>query len=215
MNFDEIIKAAITGVIQKATDPLAEFEQYLADNKWPLSYPKSKVTKTCGLLIKEEAYSDPDDRLLDLLLCQTRTAPKTTAAQKTMLQKIISLTKNSEQIQCDHKNIGIAVFTHGGGFCPPHALPEVICLDCGLNVTIYSPVDYREFSKEFGLQGGKKAFKMLGDWAMECMEKGGVFWVDEVPNDPIGQYNKAKYKWNKKIPFRISDKRAFEKQTGM
>lgn len=215
MNFDEMIKETITGVIQKGTDPLAKFEQYLADNKWPLSYPKSKVIKTCYLLIKEEVHGDSHEQLLDTLLSQTRTAPKTTAAQKTMLRKIISLTDSSEQVQCDHKNIGIAAFLHGGGFCPVYAQPEVICLDCGLNVTIYSPKNYKKFSKEYGLQGGKKAFKDLAEWAMGCMKGRGLFWVDDVPNDPIGQYNKAKYKWNKKIPFRISDKSAFEKHTGV
>ena len=215
MDFANLIEQTITEVIEKTPWALESFEEHLANNKWPLSYPKSKVIKTCELLIKEEVYEDIHSQTLDLLLFQTRTAPKTTAAQKKMLRKIISLTENSEQIQCDHKNLGIAVFTSGGGFTPPFASPEVICLDCGLNVTIYSPRNYREFSKEFGLQGGKKAFRMLGEWAMECMKKGGVEWVDDVPNDPIGQYNKAKYKWNKKIPFRISDKKAFEEHTGV
>lgn len=215
MDFNEIIKETITGVIQKATAPLARFEQHLANNKWPLSYSKSKVIKTCELLIKEEVYSNSHDQLLDVLLSQTRTAPKTTAAQRIMLRKIIFLTETSELVQCNHKNIGIAVFMHGGGFSPAYALPEVICLDCGLNVTIYSPKNYREFSKEFGLQGGKKAFKILGEWAMECMKKRGVAWIDDVPSDPIGQYNEAKYKWDKKIPFRISNKSNFEKHTGV
>jgi hypothetical protein len=215
MDFYKIVEEMITGVVQKATDPLTKFKQYLADNKWPLSYPKSKVIKTCDLLIKEEVYENSHNQLLDLLLFQTRTAPKTTAAQKIMLRKIIFLTENSEHVQCDHKHLGIAVFMHGGGFSPAYALPEVICLDCGLNVTIYSPKNYRKFSKEYGLQGGQKAFKILAEWAMDCMKSRGVFWVDGVPNDPIGQYNEAKYKWDKEIPFRISDKRAFEKHTGV
>ena len=215
MNFSKIVEQAITEVLEKVPWALENFEKYLSNNKWPLNYPKSKVIKTCDLIIKGEVHNDPGDCLLDLLLFRERSAPKTTKKQKDLLRKIISITESAEKVQCDHTNLGIAAFLHGGGFGPVYALPEVICLDCGLNVTIYDPKDYRKFSKEFGLQGGKKAFKTLTTWATECMKDRGLVFVDEVPNDPINEYKKAKYKWDKDIPFKISNKTALEKHSGV
>ena len=172
------------------------------------------LSKTCQCLIKEKMPSDPHRDLLDLLTYSTTSLKSTTKDQKKLLKQLIALVTATPLTECDHNNLGIAAFLHGGGFLPIYASPEIICLDCGLNVTVYNPKDYKRFSKEFGLGGGKAIFKDLQEWAIAGMKSKKLTWVDDVQNDPIGEYNKCKHKWTKNIPIKILNKKVFESKSG-
>lgn len=192
---------------------IEEFQAFLDSNGWPMGYAKSTFHDAMANIIEEELPDDPEGALLDMVLGQTRSAIKLKESQRVVLKKMVELVNSSERRKCEHghKHLGIAPFMHGGGFCPPYTMPEVICTACGLNVTLYYPKSIAEFKKDFGLDVTKAQLKELMEWANSCR---GIVSSSDILRDPIGAYNRSKHRWEKKIPFRIVNRKKFESKSG-
>lgn len=221
MLFINIVKTTINEVMGSWEDATSfeEFKSYLDEHGWPIRYPLPAFRKTINLIIKEKLPSDPEGELLDTLLGQTKKAVKLTKKQRGELKLMLDIAGAAKKQECSHENIGIAPFLHGGGFSPVFAKPEVICLDCGLNISFYSPRDLKVFKKEFGVSATKKGLSDLFNWAQTCMKNSRaderrVRFAEEIAKDPIAAYNAAEYKWEKKIPFKITDAKKFESKSG-
>ena len=212
--FDELVNKTVKDIIDNVPRATYSLSRYIKDNKWPVRYSKEQLIKTFQAIIDEKYPPDPSNVMVDLLLMRTTKMKSTTEKQKSLFRKVIDIVTNAPVSTCNHTNLGISIFTSGGGFTPVMANPEVICLDCGLNVTLPTWMGLKELCSNFGIQSTLEKMKELMVWVADSYRSGGIFWVDDVPKDPIGQYNKAKYKWDKEIPFSIVDMKLFESRTG-
>jgi hypothetical protein len=210
--FEQLLKDTISAVLADDPDASVDFEKFLADKGWPMGYDKSSFRGSINLLINESLPDDPEGTLLDLMLGRTRVPIEVTAPQKAAFEKIIKVTDASPQKTCPHENMGIAPFMHGGGFSPVmQAVPEVICRDCGLNVTLYLPKDMMDFEKRLGIATTKKKIEELHTWANSCERTDSA---NNILRDPISAFNRSKYKWEGKLPFSIINKKKFDAMSG-
>lgn len=211
--FEQLLKDTLEQILKSDGEVkvLNRFRTFLRDNGWPMGYAKSSFRSSVTLLINEELPDDPEGALLDMLIGQTRSPIKLKEGQKTVLKEMLKLGNAAERRKCEHKHLGIAPFVQGGGFFPCYAGPEVICLACGLNVTLYVPKSITKFKKDFGLDVTKEALKEIWDWANSCK---GIVSASDILRDPIGAYNRSKHHWEKEIPFKITNRKKFESKSG-
>lgn len=210
--FEQLLKDTINAVLADKPDATEGFEKFLAEKGWPMGYDKFSFRSSINLLINESLPDDPEGTLLDMLLGQTRVAIKVAIPQKAVFKKMITMSDSAPHRSCPHENMGIAAFMHGGGFSPVmQAVPEVICRDCGLNVTLHLPQDMMDFEKKLGIATTKKKIEKLHAWASSCKRTESA---NNILRDPIGAFNRSEHKWEGKLPFNIINKKKFEAMSG-
>jgi hypothetical protein len=213
------ILAAVIHELVKHPDQrcyVSEVKNLLKDG-WPISCNKEKTLEDIKKVINEQVVADLSTLLIDMMACQTRTAPKLIPTQKEDLESIVKLIENAPTKKCEHKNIVIGSFVHGGGFTPIFACPELICLDCKLNVTLYKEGYWnnsRRTPKAMGLKITKAKYKELLDWGDKTFEETpGPISANRILGNPIAAYEKTA-KWTKPLPLKIIDPDKLQKFSG-
>jgi hypothetical protein len=202
----QLLKNAVDSVInnRKRNGALAS---YLKKNGWDISINKEKTIKDLKNILNGKLEKDPHQQLVDLLLFQKRSAIQLSEKQKDSLRKILSLIENSENKKCQHKELVIGYFLHGGGFCPIYPQPELICLDCGLNITLYN-------SKNKGIQISDKDMDALEKFGFQLMkDRKKMHFAEVITRDPIKAYNETQ-KWEGPLPLKIVDVKKLEENSG-
>jgi len=210
----ELIKEVFADVINKRKQKTAvkRFKEYVDRNGWPISVSKDDMLKMLNTAINEELPDRGMGDMIDIMAGVQRVAIQLTSYQQARLRELADIVRNAEITKCDHINFGISVFIHGGGFSPTFNLPELICLDCGLNVTFTNKKP--EFYKEsVGIVVSWDFLNDIFEWAKDCKR---VRSSDNIPQDPIGEYNKSESfnKWVGAIPIDIIDRALFESCSG-
>lgn len=208
--FEQMLKDMLTNVLANKENATKKFEDFLNERGWPQSYSKESLKKSLYLLLEEELPNDPEGQLVDLLLGQTRVAKKITYKQKRIFKGLLITIAEAVIKGCDHALV-IAPFMYGGGFSPIRTMPEVICTKCGLNITLFRPIDIKKFEEEYGIKTIAGKLEEVVTWASTCK---GVEFSDNILEDPIGIYIKSNNKWSGELPFKIVDKAKFESMSG-
>lgn len=193
-------------------------KSYFKKHPWPSSINKEMITNSIDLLLEEKLPAPSASEVFtDLMMLQTRSAPKISANRKKLLKELKEIILTSKTVKCIHlnSNLGIAPFIHGGGFTPTFAAPELICLNCGANVTLFPG---RKLEKEFGIKISKKDRKKIDDWVKECEKnshktKKFIRSSSNLPLDPIGEYQKS-IQWKGEIPITIVNTKLFDSKSG-
>ncbi len=201
----KLVRDAVDAVInnKKRSSTLAA---YLKKNGWDISINKKRTIEELKNMINEQVKRDPHDALVDLLLFQTVEAIKLSPKQKDSLKKILTLIENAKTKKCSHKRLVIGYFLHGGGFCPVYPQPELICLDCKLNVTISG--------KDVGVEISKKNYDKLEQFGFQLMkDRKKMHFADVITRDPIKAYEESQ-KWEGPLPLKIIDFEKLELSSG-
>jgi hypothetical protein len=149
------------------------------------------------------------------MLFQTRLAPKISKSRKELLIHLRDIIQNSSTVTCDHADLGIAPFIHGGGFFPTQVWPELICKKCGLNITLFRNRNLFQL----GIKINKKEMNKIYDWCKEFYSdmtpKGNkhALSASKIVEDPISEYKRSE-KWMKPVPIKIIDKKLLESKSG-
>lgn len=178
---------------------------FLKENGWPPSLNKDMFIENLQNISDEKIKPGPGQVLLDLLTSTERSAIKINSEQKNSLRKIIKAIRNAHITDCKHKNLGVTIFMHGGGFTPLMPLPELICTSCGLNVTITPNLK----PKNCGLKINPAHISELMNWTNKCFmnRKDGqkLLFVEEMLKNPVKVYKEAPFKFSGKLKIQIAD----------
>jgi len=209
---NKILNKTLNAIIKSRSQKKAviEFSDFINKHGWPVAINNSEVIKALKLIISEKLPHDPSGDLVNTLMNIERKVIKLTNYQKRMLEEVITHIDSSDRNTCNHKNIGISTFMHGGGFCMTTNLPEIICLDCGLNVTLRNYKENISFETEYGISIQPDDVRKLFVWA----NKQQVYSADIINKDPIGAYNKSA-NWPGTLPFTIIDAKVLENKSGL
>jgi len=206
-----------------------EFEKYFKKDYWPIGRSKDDYLDALQAIhdskLPPEALN-PFQMMTDLMEGTTRKLKKLSKEVKQEIKRLQKIVKDAKTMDCEHKGLVIAPFLHGGGFTPLIVRPELICLDCGLNITLWKVTkkhgskEEKIYKEKFGLaivdkDGVKKLFKWVGDgeeYGRHSLKD--VEFSDHLPSDPQGMYEKSKNKWADPIPFKIVDKKILESRSG-
>lgn len=196
------------------TKTVTDFQKFIDVNGWPISVTKQSIYKALDYFDVGELPKS-EDSLLDMFLYgQQRTLPTLTDYQKEMLKKVRGIVKKAKKGTCKHE-IKITSFYHGGGFSGMlYARPELICIKCGLNVTINT--SKTEDLKIVGLSTSQKQLDRVNVWAKKCLDdkKIKILSASEITNDPIRALTVSEI-WPYKFPFKIKDVGKFESRSGL
>lgn len=217
MNFDQTILNSVKRIVKNRGQAKAveEFQSCMNKDGWPIAYAKSTACEAIRALIREELPDDPVQMFTSMMMGSVVKPIKLTKSQKNSLTEVIKIIgKAKRQYKCEH-NLGIAPFIHGGGFTPTHNIPELICLKCGLNVTLPERIEVGTYRKDFGIVITKKALNEINNWANNLdIRRNRVYSSSDITKDPIGMYNKSA-KWTGQIPIKISNRRKLESKSGI
>ena len=143
------IRIIVTDSLDDGNEVIETFQECFKENSWPPTMSKTKTLKSLQMLMDEELPApDPGEVMVDMLLMQSRKPLKISKKRKGLLKKLKKLIEDSKDIDCPHEDLGIAVFMHGGGFCPVIGVPELICKTCGLNISLFPGM----VPKEYGIK---------------------------------------------------------------
>ena len=194
----DIIKDALFKIVEDKESPIRELTDYFKKNPWPQAMSKEQCLSAIDLVI--ESKLPPGNPLVDLLSMEKKVIPRMNKTQLKWLEQMKEIIVNSEMASCDHKDIGIAPFLHGGGFTPGFAaVPELICPECGLNVTLFSETKL----EDIGLEMSKEDFQALTDWAKGCYERRSekkVLSSSIITDNPVSALTKSPNKWKGILP---------------
>lgn len=205
MNFVSLLNEAVKHIILKDGEVTDKVIAYLKKRGWPPGLNKDMFIKHLQNIIDGRIENDSCQVLIDLLTFTRRSARKTNLTQKKQLKKLIKAIRDSHIVNCEHKNLGVTIFIHGGGFTPPIGLPELICTSCGLNVTIASNMT----PENCGLKISPKHMGELIGWTRGCFTNRGrhesIPSVEKMLEDPVEAYKKAYFKFPGKLRIQIVD----------
>lgn len=204
MNFTDLLKETMEHIMKgdkKVTSELIAC--FLKERGWPSNLNKNTFIKYLQNISNEKIEFSPDEALLDILTSTKRSAIKISLEQKSSLKDIIKVIQNSHTANCEHKNLGVAIFMHGGGFTPISPLPELICTSCGLNITI----THKLTPKNCGLKVSSTHIGELMDWAKKCLihrENHQKFpLVEDMMKNPIKAYKESYFKFSGELKIQI------------
>ena len=185
---------------------------YLKKKGWPSGLNKDIFIKHLQNIIDEKIERDGSQNLVDLLTYTKRSARKINSVQRELLKRLVKAIKDSHVVECKHKNLGVTIFLHGGGFTPMIGLPELICTSCGLNITITPNLTL----KNCGLKISSKHIGELMGWAKKYFleRHEGFLFVEDMLEDPIKAYEKAYYKFPNKLKIQIVDHAKLQSVSG-
>ena len=212
----QVISSIVEDPIDWAKDTVEQVEEFFETNLWPLNLNREKTLKAIDCLITGEMPElDPATVMIDMMLLQSRKMPKISKARKGLLKRIKKVFEDAKVNDCKHENTRIGVFMHGGGFSPTFGAPELICLDCSLNITLYPGIK----PKEYGLKISKKSLAELNDWAKKEFKNQDyqsgrvVLSANKIVENPVAAYNKT-IQWQEKVPVEFLDFETVTKRTG-
>jgi len=212
--FDELIKLLLKAIVDSkdCTSHMRALRlRVKKEGGLPLSHKKEKMIEDITTLLNDKPLKNCVHDLLAMMLCCETKVLKLTDSQKKQLFALVKFLKETEYKQCEHRNLGIGVFMHGGGFMPTRNLPELICLDCGLNITLGKKFEYLE--SDLGLNMDEKSYESLHAWAYSLLGgKGKTEYAEVITVDPIGAYKRSS-KWNGDLPT-ITDRAKLEASSG-
>ena len=213
MSFDDAIKRTMSDIVKKRSQARAvqAFQDFLTIYGWPMGYPKTTAIKALRLLINEELPDDPIRPLLDMMDGVTRKPAKLNKFQKGKLEEMIDIINSSKSRKCKHEKLGIAPFVYGGGVTPTYHAPELICRNCGLNVTLFRHRTVKQYRKDFGIRISKNNLEKLNKWANESKR---VYSANGIVRDPVGSYNRSN-KWKGPIPLKVENAVKLESKSGL
>ncbi len=213
----EGVKVIAKDPLDDGKDVVEKFQEYFNDNPWPPTMSKTKTLKGLQMLMDEELPTrDPGQVMADMLVMQTRIPLKISKARKSLLKKLKKLIEDSKDNDCTHEDLGVAVFMHGGGFCPVVGVPELICKTCGLNISLFPEM----VPKEYGIKVSKPNLKKLNTWAMERLNHQNhedrsthVLSANDITKNPLMAY-KNTVQWEKEVPVEILNSEKATSKTG-
>jgi hypothetical protein len=220
------IETIVKGSLKDGRSIIIELKKYFENDVWPSTMNKQRTIEGLNLLINGNLPEpDPGQIMMDLMFLQSKKPIRISSQRKHLLEQLRDMIQTSKDVSCNHEKLVIAPFLHGGGFTPIIARPELICLNCGLNITLgmfrQRKNSKRIFREEhYGLRvTNKKELKKLFEWCGNEEEHNGrilknVRYADDITKDPKGEYEKSANKWLGQIPFEIIDKEKLEALTG-
>ena len=214
MNLHKLIESAIRNIVKdigQSVEAIRLFQKYIDENGWPISYPKSAINKALRSLIYEELPDNQVQAALDMMLSIYRRPIKLTKNQINHLKILKEIVNKAKYHKCKHKDLGIAPFLHGGGFCPIIVVPELICKTCGLNVTLSQYIETTNYRKNFGIVISKHFLEAINYWATTCKD---VQSSRDILRDPIGAYDRSQ-KWIGPIHIKIENSTKLESKSGI
>jgi len=148
---------------------------------------------------------DAVDSMIDLLAMRKFKGYKLTPEQKNSLIKLVEVLKSvkSSTKDCLHKRLEIYKLMHGGGFTPKILIPELVCRDCGLNISFPFFIkrhneephkyinDLNYCIKEFGITLTKEFVENLRDY-MKDKDKAHWIGVENILSDPENVFKNVK-----------------------
>ena len=223
MDFLKVLIKSMDDIINEKGQEQAveQVVNHLKENGFPPSQNKEILIKSLNKIIHEEG---PDDmgQIMDMVIGVERTAIKLTKPQADNLRKIRTAVEEAETHNiCPHKNIAMIGSLHGGGFTPMISLPEVVCRDCGANVTLYfmqyevTELEPEKCGEAYGIEIGKSGIEKLKQWVgadMSDTRKKSAY-GEEVVKDPQGVLARCTL-WEGKLPFEIVDPALFSARSG-
>jgi hypothetical protein len=217
LNFLETLEKAIENLLTKKNQKRAvkSVQDYLSANGFPPSHNKDNLIRQLNRVIEEEG-PDSHQQVVDMLLWQKTKPVKLTKAQKANLALIRDLIINAPvQCACEHKHVALTGSLHGGGFSPLLPYPEIICRDCGVNVTIYTG-DSKTLLNEYGIEISKKNLVTVKEWlgmGEEYMGRKKFAFGEDVVKNPQRVLTECDV-WEGELPFAITDLEKFNARSG-
>jgi len=216
MNFIDLLNETMQRIIKgNGKETGEELIRFLKKEGWPSNLNKDMFIKHLQDICDEKIEHSSSQALLDLLTLTERSAIKVNPKQKSSLENIIRVIQNSHIVDCKHKNLGIAIFMHGGGFTPSMPLPELICTLCGLNITITSNLT----PKNCGLRISSTYIDALMTWTKKCFTHREDFqrfsFVEDMLKDPIKAYKEAYFKFPGELEIKIVNYAKMQSASGI
>jgi hypothetical protein len=216
-NVNDLCKDVLSKIVRqnKGKEALEQIKTYFHNNVWPLSLDKQSFLKAIDFLIKGELPFNPSDVVITILTGEKKVPILLSVNQKQFLKEVSDIILKAKVEKCSHKRLGIAPFRYGGGFTRDISLPEIICLSCGLNVTLWE--SQNKTMKDLGIQITKKNLQKIQDWAMACQRNQKtkrILSANIILENPIDAYKKSEWKWQEKIPLTIVNIKKFESFSG-
>lgn len=143
------------------------------------------------------------------------------ASQKEDILRIKSIIQNAKSYECEHKTLSVIPLLHGGGFTPDFAMPELVCPDCYLNVTLYPTncvVNGNRFTNEsIGIKISKQDNDAFINFVNKCLYSPLKIHIHPSCNmirTPKKVYESSQ-KFFEDYTIEIINKELFESKTGL
>lgn len=215
MKFIDIFNNCVRDIVKNRNQKRAveRLSLYIKENGFPITASKDNCIKHLKQIHDEVV--DAERQTLALLTFSKVTAPKLTSYQKDRIKEVIDIIKKAKILnKCKHENVCLTASLHGGGFTPMMPLPEVICPDCGVNVTLYSK-DLKVLKTDFGISITKKGLDSIISWLKSIINNRlRTGFGEDVVKDPVEFLKNTQAKWEDKIPFKICDVQLFNARSG-
>lgn len=179
MNSMKILQQAVEMIRDKKHNKAVELvREHFEGNKLEAGFNKNVAKKRLKEVIalgtgKKELEIEPID-LVYMGMGEKRKVKPFGDAMVKALKSIMKIVDGAEQSECDHGNAKIIPLLYGGGFTPMMSRPELVCPDCGLNVTL---------DKKAVMDAGvpKEYLKHLHGWSIK---QGNVLSSSKVVTNP-------------------------------
>lgn len=142
MNSMKILKQAVDLIVIRGhhNKAVKMVRAHFEGSKLEAGFNKKVARKRLEELIalgtgERELEMEPVD-LLHLGMGEKRKVKRFSDAMIKSLENIIKMMDHVEVGGCDHSNAKVIPLLYGGGFTPMMSRPELVCPDCGLNVTL-------------------------------------------------------------------------------
>jgi len=182
MNSTQILKRAVEMVAARKHKKAIELvREHFESNKVEAGFNKEITVKRLKEVIalgtgKKEPEMEPID-LLHMGLGNRRKVTLFTDGAVKALKNIIEIVGNVKQGGCGHSNAKVIPLLYGGGFTPIMVEPELVCPDCGLNVTLT-----RQCVVDAGVP--EEYLKELYEWGRKDNKEKGVQSSNNVMTRP-------------------------------
>jgi hypothetical protein len=137
MDVTERIADAVVDIFKRKGEVAISVIDYLGSNTIDSLINVEQIAGTIDKLVDGRLKPDIAAGITNLLCGISQTYPKPTLQQSAKLRKLSAAVRAVKLVSCSHPNSVISVFCHGGGFCGVVHLAELLCSDCGLNVTLH------------------------------------------------------------------------------
>lgn len=191
MNSMEILKQAVDLIVLRGhhNKAVKMVRAHFEGSKLEAGFNKKVARKRLEELIalgtgKKELEMEPID-LLHLGMGEKRKVKRFSDAMIKSLENIIKMVDHVEVGGCGHSDAKVIPLLYGGGFTPMMVEPELVCPDCGLNVTLT-----RQRVVDAGLP--EEYIKELYEWGRKDNKEKGVQSSNNVATRPREILEKSK-----------------------
>ena len=137
MDVTKRIADAVVDIFEGKGEAATSVIDYLGSNTIDSLISIEQIAGTIDKLVDGKLGPDIATSITNLLCGISQTYPKPTLQQSAKLRKLSAAVRAVKLVSCSHPNSVISVFRHGGGFYGTVLLAELLCSDCGLNVTLH------------------------------------------------------------------------------